>query len=57
MGAAAPKPPHAIPPHSKLRGFLAFSREELLKQNFEISWTFHRINHRKIMMSDLESTV
>jgi len=27
MGAAAPKPPLAIPPHSKLRGFLAFSRE------------------------------
>jgi len=29
MGAAAPKPPLAIPPHSKLRGFLAFSRERL----------------------------
>jgi len=27
MGAAAPKPPLAIPPHSKLWGFLAFSRE------------------------------
>ena len=27
MGAAAPKPPLAIPPHNKLRGFLAFSRE------------------------------
>jgi len=27
MGAAAPKPPLAIPPHSKLRGFLTFSRE------------------------------
>jgi len=28
MGAAAPKPPLAIPPHSKLWGFLAFSREQ-----------------------------
>jgi len=28
MGAAAPKPPLAIPPHSKLWGFLAFSHEE-----------------------------
>jgi len=28
MGAAAPKPPLAIHPHSKLWGFLAFSREE-----------------------------
>jgi len=28
MGAAAPKPPLAIPPYSKLWGFLAFSREE-----------------------------
>jgi len=27
MGAAAPKPPLVIPPHSKLWGFLAFSRE------------------------------
>jgi len=27
MGAAAPKPPLAIPPHSKLWEFLAFSRE------------------------------
>jgi len=27
MGVAAPKPPLAIPPHSKLWGFLAFSRE------------------------------
>jgi len=27
MEAAPPKPPLAIPPHSKLRGFLAFSRE------------------------------
>jgi len=27
MGAAAPKPPLAIPPHSKLWGFLAFSHE------------------------------
>jgi len=27
MGAVAPKPPLAIPPHSKLRGFLTFSRE------------------------------
>jgi len=27
MEAAAPKPPLAIPPHSKLWGFLAFSRE------------------------------
>jgi len=27
MGAAAPKPPLAIPPNSKLWGFLAFSRE------------------------------
>jgi len=26
-GAAAPKPPLAIPPHSQLRVFLAFSRE------------------------------
>jgi hypothetical protein len=35
MGAAAPKPPGAIPPHSKLRGFLAFSHEaptHLLRQ-------------------------
>jgi len=29
MGAAAPKPPLAIPPHSKLWGFLGFSRELL----------------------------
>jgi len=29
MGAAAPKPPLAIPPHSKLWGFLAFSRENI----------------------------
>jgi len=28
MGAATPKPPLAIPPHSKLWGFLAFSREQ-----------------------------
>jgi len=28
MGAAAPKPPLAIPPHSKLWGFLAFSHEK-----------------------------
>jgi len=28
MGAAVPKPPLAIPPHSKLWGFLAFSREK-----------------------------
>jgi len=28
MGAAATKPPLAIPPHSKLRGFLAFTREQ-----------------------------
>jgi len=28
MGAAALKPPLAIPPRSKLWGFLAFSREE-----------------------------
>jgi len=28
MGAAAPKPPLAIPPHSKLWSFLAFSRED-----------------------------
>jgi len=28
MGAAAPKPPLTIPPHSKQRGSLAFSREE-----------------------------
>jgi len=28
MGAAAPKPPLAIPPHSKPRGFLAFSHED-----------------------------
>jgi len=27
MGAATPEPPLAIPPHSKLWGFLAFSRE------------------------------
>jgi len=27
MGAVAPKPPLAIPPHSKLWGFLAFSHE------------------------------
>jgi len=27
MAAAAPKPPLAIPPHSKLWGFPAFSRE------------------------------
>jgi len=27
MGAAAPKPPHAIHPHSKLWGILAFSYE------------------------------
>jgi len=27
MGAAAPKPPHAIHPHSKLWGILAFSHE------------------------------
>jgi len=27
MGAASPKPPLAIPPRSKLWGFLAFSRE------------------------------
>jgi len=27
MWAAAPKPPLAVPPHSKLWGFLAFSRE------------------------------
>jgi len=27
MGAAAPKPTLAIPPHSKLWGFLAFSHE------------------------------
>jgi len=27
MGSAVPKPPLSIPPHSKLRGFLAFSRE------------------------------
>jgi len=30
MGAAAPKPLLAIPPHSKLWGFSAFSREVLL---------------------------
>jgi len=29
MGAVAPKPPLAIPPHSKLWGFLAFSHEPL----------------------------
>jgi len=28
MGAAAPKPPHAIHPHSKLWGILAFSHEK-----------------------------
>jgi len=33
MGAAAPKPPLAIPPHSKLRGFLTFSRETDEKGN------------------------
>jgi len=33
MGAAAPKPPLSIPPHSKLWGILAFSREK--KQNRE----------------------
>jgi len=27
MGAGAPKPPLAIPPHSKLWGFLTFSHE------------------------------
>jgi hypothetical protein len=27
MGAAAPKPPFAIPPHSLLWSFLAFSHE------------------------------
>jgi hypothetical protein len=27
MGAAAPIPSLAIPPHSKLRGFLAFAHE------------------------------
>jgi len=30
MGAAAPKPPLAVPPHSKLWGFLAFSHEYLI---------------------------
>jgi len=41
-GCAAPKPPLAIPPHSKLRGFLAFSHERYLGQGFEwaeMSWT------------------
>ena len=33
MGATAPKPPLAIPPHSKLWGFLAFSHEYLLIHN------------------------
>jgi len=47
MRAAAPKPPLAIPPHSKLWGFLAFSREEniasiILGQEFQetrTSWS------------------
>jgi len=32
MGAAAPKLPHAIHPHSKLWGILAFSHEHDVRQ-------------------------
>jgi hypothetical protein len=39
MGATAPKPPLAIPPHSKLWGFLAFSHETI--QRFIIHHATH----------------
>jgi len=37
MGAAAPKPPHAIHPHSKLWGILAFSHERSTTGNPSIA--------------------
>ncbi len=36
MGAAAPKPPLAIHPHSKLQGILAFSHKDRKCQNYFI---------------------
>ncbi len=41
MGAAAPKPPLAIHPHSKLRGILAFSNKA--RQNAKNTEHFKRI--------------
>jgi len=46
-GATAPKTPLAIPPHSKLLGFLAFSHEEIIhiirnkKKNMGVEITQH----------------
>jgi len=37
MGSAAPKPPHAIHPHSKLWGILAFSHERSTNGNPSIA--------------------
>jgi len=46
MGAAAPKPPLAIPPHSKLWGFLAFSRERFIARVHKLMsiWIFSKTN-------------
>jgi len=41
MGAAAPKPPLAIPPHSKLWGTLAFSRE--MKAKTYLFWSLNYV--------------
>jgi len=44
MGAAAPKPPLAIPPHSKLCGFLAFSHEEGLSH--QLGFIMWKVEHQ-----------
>jgi len=41
MGAAAPKPPHAIHPHSKLWGILAFSHEAPAPHMIRLSSKFN----------------
>jgi len=47
MGAAAPKPPHAIHPHSKLWGILAFSHEPSF--SFPLRMFLCLIDHKMIV--------
>jgi hypothetical protein len=52
MGAAAPKPPLAIHPHSKLRGIVAFSHKKTGRAKNPPRLYYFNENTRKLFFLD-----